>query len=139
MIRLVTLGFYVEQGGYVNLILDTRPKADTDGDWTLFIDVPNICDFPDWNSAFERICDGKQVAVIKHDGTKVTLTDKYDNEFIQSVFGDMLVDLLTEMRDDGSLQELPLASKAFMVIEEFDGRYFWPDHKTRKTAGRTTM
>lgn len=51
----------------------------------------------------------------------------------------MLVDLLTEMRDDGSLQELPLASKAFMVIEEFDGRYFWPDHKTRKTAGRITM
>jgi hypothetical protein len=37
------------------------------------------------------------------------------------VFGDTIVDLLIELRDDGTLAKLPLAPKAMMIVEEFDG------------------
>src|SRR6185295_13091758 len=73
-ITLVTFGFYAEQGGYVNLVLDTRPDAEVDGDWTIHIDNKiNTCPFPEWLSAYEAIGDGQVVAVIRHDGTTCNL------------------------------------------------------------------
>ena len=37
-IRLITLGYYAEQGGYAALILDTRTDAEVDGEWTLHLE-----------------------------------------------------------------------------------------------------
>lgn len=136
-IALITVGFYAEQGGYVNVVFDTRRKAEVDGEWTMHIDNEvNTCKFPKWVKAYEAMCEGKPVAVTKPDGTTYDFKDADNEEGINQVFGEMLLDLMTELRDDGSLAKLPLAPKAFMVLEEFDGRYSWPGYKKRKTAGR---
>jgi hypothetical protein len=44
--------------------------------------------------------------------------------------------VVEELRAEGAFDSLPLAPKAFIVVEEFDGNYFWPDYKKRKTLGR---
>lgn len=55
-IALITVGFYAEQGGYVNLVFDTRPKAEVDGEWTVHIDnETNTLPFPKWFAANEAI------------------------------------------------------------------------------------
>lgn len=137
-IGLITLGYYAEQGGYANLVFDTRPDADVDGEWTVHIDNDtNTCPFPKWNDACEAIYEGETVAVTKHDGSQVTLADADGDEVVQAVFGDMLTDLLKELRDDGTLSQLPLSPTAFMVVEEFDGRFNFPSsYEKRKTDGR---
>jgi hypothetical protein len=136
-IGLVTVGFYAEQGGYVNLVFDTRPDAEVDGQWTVHIDNDtNTLAFPKWLSAYEAICNGETVSVTRHDGSAATLQDSDGDEGVNRIFGEMIVDLMLQLRDDGTLAKLPLAPKAFLVVEEFDGRYFWPTHKTRKTKGR---
>ncbi|MBS0659616.1 MAG: hypothetical protein JSR82_15340 [Verrucomicrobia bacterium] len=84
--------------------------------------------FPKWLAAYDAIADGEAVAVLKHDGKKCTLEDADGDEGVNRVFGDMIVALMLELRDDGTFKKLPLAPKAFMVIEEFDGRYGWPKH-----------
>jgi hypothetical protein len=62
-ISLVTLGYYVEQTGYLALVFDTRPDADNDGQWTLHIENDvNVIAFPKWLAAFERLCGRSQVA-----------------------------------------------------------------------------
>ncbi|MCC9600552.1 hypothetical protein LOC67_08265 [Stieleria sp. JC731] len=136
-IALLTVGYYAAQGGYVNLVFDTREQAEVDGEWTVHIDnETSTCPFPKWNAACEAIYEGNAVVVTKHDGTEVKFPDADDEETIQAVFGDMIVDLITELRDDGTLSKLPLAPNAFMVVEEFDGQFLFPTYETRKTAGR---
>ena len=137
LIALITVGFYAEQGGNLHVVFDTRPKAEVDGEWTVHIDEEfNTLEFPKWADAYDAICDGQIVSVKKHDGTNCKLQDSDGDEVVNAVFGDMLVTIMTELRDDGSLSKLPLTPKAIMVIEEFDGRYFWPQYKRRKTLGR---
>lgn len=132
-ISLVTFGFYAEQGGYVNLVFDTRPKAKCDGEWTLHIDNErNTCDFPKWCSAYESLYDDKPMEVTRHDGKVCTLKESHGDERINRVFGEMIADLMVQLRDEGALQKLPLAPKARMVLEEFDGRYSWPGNKESK-------
>ena len=57
-------------------------------------------------------------------------------EELNAVFGEVLKEVMHELRDDGTLAKLPLSADAFMVVEEFDGSYFWPTYETRKTEGR---
>ncbi len=126
-IRRVTFGFYAEQGGYVNLIFDTRPDAAVDGQWTRYIEEErNTLAFPDWTLAYNKIFDGHGVSVTRHDGTSCELRDSDGDEGVNRVFGEMIVDLMVQLREDGTLRKLPLASGARMDLEEFDGRYSWP-------------
>ncbi|MCA8985902.1 MAG: hypothetical protein KDA76_19470, partial [Planctomycetaceae bacterium] len=64
------------------------------------------------------------------------LVDDKSLEQLNAVFGEMLTRLMHDLRDDGTLAKLPLAKSAFMVVEEFDGNFFWPTFKSRKTKGR---
>lgn len=139
-IKLITLGYYAAQGGYANLVFDTRPDAEVDGEWTVHIDnEQNTCEFPHWKEACETVYEGEAVSVIRHDGRPMTLHGETDDEQLQAVFGEMLVDLLTDLRKDGALAQLPLAEDAFMVIEEFDGLFFWPTDDTRESEGRVNQ
>lgn len=136
-IALMTVGYYAEQGGNVHVVFDTRPKAEADGEWTIHIAEDfNTLPFPEWVAAYEEIWDDKIVDVIKHDGSRCTLQDSDGDEVVNAVFGDMLKSVLTELQLDGTLAQLPLAPKAAMVIEEFDGRYVWPSYESYKTSGR---
>jgi DNA transformation protein len=133
-IRLVTFGFYAEQGGYVNLVFDPRPDARMDGEWTLYLHTKrNTFAFPQWYSAYESICDGQVVPLIRHDGTPGELQDSDGDEGVNRVFGEMIVDLMLSLREEGTLRKLPLAPAARMTQEEFDGRYAWPVPGTKET------
>lgn len=137
-IRLITLGFYAEQGGYVNLVFDTRPEADVDGEWTGHIDnETNTCHFAKWFDCYMAVCESEDVTIIKHDGESVQIKDnEISDEDLNLLFGEMLLATMQELCTDGSLTKLPIAKNAVFVVEEFDGRYFWPTYETRKSAGR---
>jgi hypothetical protein len=136
-IGLITAGFYAEQSGYVSLIFDTRKDAEVDGEWTGYIENDtNILEFPKWLAAYDAICDDKKVFVTRHDGLETTLQDFDGDEGVNRVFGEMIVDTMVRLRDDGTLSQLPLTPKAFMVVEEFDDRFFWPPYNSPKAKGR---
>jgi hypothetical protein len=145
-IKFITLGFYAEQGGYAALIFDTRKDADYDGEWTLYLDEHTMLDFPKWCDFYEMACDGKPVELVQGNGTSLTvhfadaneddLIDKKSLKCLNAYFGDMLADVMKELKDDGSWAKLPLAKDAFMMVIDFDENYLWPTYKSRKTKGR---
>lgn len=136
-IKLITVGYYAEQEGYMNLVFDTRPTAQVDGEWTIYIEDTNYFDFPDWCEWYEEVAMGRPGSVIFHDGTETTLQfDLADEEELlhedqmgelNAVFGNMLKSVIDELKAEKSFEKLPLAPDAFLVIEEFDGNYFWPN------------
>ena len=145
-IQAIMLGFYAEQGGYIYLVFDTRPGKNLDGNWTLHIDEPNMLHFPKWCDFYEKACEGDAVTLVLDDGTVKKLAYTADDEDecvdddsleeLNSYFAEMLRKLMCELREDGSLSKLPLRKDAYFMIEEFDGRYFWPEIRSVKTKGR---
>lgn len=129
-IALMTVGFYAMQVGYVSVVFDTRPNAGPnrgfDGEWTLWLYEDTMLDLPKWGDAYDAIEKGKTVYVTRHTGEIVALTDAVDANRINAIFGEMITQLLIELRDDGTLSKLPLAPNAYMVVEEFNDYYFWP-------------
>lgn len=136
-ITLITFGYYIFQTGYFAMVFDTRPDADSDGKWTLHIEnETNVLQFPKWCKAFEALCDGSKVDVVLPDGSERTLDDTEDNESVTKLFGTMILDIIQGLQRKHAFDGLPLAPKAFFIIEEFDGTWGWPDYKKRKTLGR---
>ncbi len=139
-IQAVVLGFYAAQGGYIYLIFDTRPGKNLDGNWTLHIDAPTMCNLPKWTNFYENACEGKRVVVVLEDGSEKEVQYSGDDDKIEeklnTLFGNMLQTLMRELNDDGTLAKLPLRKDAFMIVEEFDGFYFWPEPRSCKTKGR---
>ena len=124
LISRITVGFYAEQGGYMNLVFDTRPAAEYDGEWTRYIDnETNTLPFPKWRAVYEAIWAGKTISVTKHDGTSCTLEDSSGDVAVNEVFGDMLLFVMSELHENGTLAKLPLAPDVIVAVEEFDGRY----------------
>jgi hypothetical protein len=64
------------------------------------------------------------------------LIDEKSEDELNAYFGDMLKNLMAEMKKDGTLAKLPLRKDAFLIVEEFDGHYFWPEPRSVKTKGR---
>lgn len=145
-ISLITVGFHAEQSGYVAISFDRRPDADVDGEWTAHLDESTMMELPHWSKFFSTACSGKEVVLVLDDLTEKSVqfrlrnasdsVDDHSLEELGNCFGDMLANLICEMRDDGTLARLPLAPNAFMVVEDFDGSYFWPSFGHRKTIGR---
>lgn len=136
-IALITLGFYAEQTGYIALVFDTRPDAEVDGSWTNFIeDDLNMFHVTEWCDLYVAIIEEQTVTITDHAGREHTIRDnEINDEDLNGLFGEMLTALMHGLRKDGTLAKLPLRPDAFLVVEEFDGRYFWPTYETRKTEG----
>lgn len=145
-IQAIVLGFYAARGGYIYLVFDTRPGKNLDGNWTLHIDEPTMHHFPKWCEFYERVCDGKSATLVLDDGSSKKiqnlvdddddLVDEEAEDELNAYFGEMLKNLMSELKEDGTLAELPLRKDAFMIIEEFDGHYFWPEARSCRTKGR---
>ncbi|MGC1275915.1 MAG: hypothetical protein WBC44_19590 [Planctomycetaceae bacterium] len=136
-IALMTVGYSFEQSGYAALVLDTRPDADHDGQWTLHIEnETNVLPFPKWCAAFETLCDGGTVDVVLPDGRPRTLDDSDDNESVAALFGETLRDAMQALNREGKFAGLPRTPGAFFIVEEFNGQYGWPDYDDRKSLGR---
>ncbi len=118
-------------------MIDTRPDADNDGEWTGHIEKEvNVLPFPKWQAAFEKLCDGGTVEVTLPSGNLKTLDDSDDNESVAKLFGEMILEIMLSLRDAGAFETLPLLPKAFFIIEEFDGSWGWPSYAKRKSLGR---
>ncbi|TWT79544.1 hypothetical protein CA13_09480 [Planctomycetes bacterium CA13] len=142
-IARITIGFYAEQGGYVTVVFDTRPEAGPhlgfDGEWTLWIYDDTMLELPKWVDACEAICNGKTVNVVRHDGKIEKLDGDKGSDRIDACFGEMLVDLMLELCDDGTLAQLPLSANAYMVVEEFNESFFWPQPGEKSWGDRKTQ
>lgn len=136
-ISLMTLGYYLEQTGYLALVFDTRMRAECDGEWTLHIEnTVNVMPFPKWKAAFDVLCDGGSVDVTLPNGRGRTLDDSDDNDSVARLFGEIIRDVVLSLRENGGFDQLPLAPKAFFSVEEFDGHWGWPAHQKRYSLGR---
>lgn len=139
-IQAVMLGFYAAQGGFVYLVFDTRPGKNIDGNWTLHMEDETMFNLPKWTEFYERVCEGERGTIVLADGSvkdlKLSPDDEKAEDKINAIFGEMLRTLMAEMSEDGSLARLPLRKDAFMMIEEFDGYYFWPGIRSATTKGR---
>lgn len=127
-IQLVTVGYYLEQTGYVAVVFDTRPDADTDGEWTGHLDEgTTMLLFPKWPKLIDDWASDKPSEMKIPSGKTVKVTAKsHTHEAIAKLFGEMLRDTMLALRDAGELAGLPLAKDAFLSVEEFDGHWGWP-------------
>ena len=135
-IRLITVGFHVEQNAFVCVIFDTRPNADVDGEWTMFQEEDNLVYMPAWEEAFENLCDKGTVTVSLKNGKSKKLDTNDDNHSVAKFFGEQILKLVMEFNDADGFETLPLAKNAFLSIEEYGGRWGWPEYKHRKKLGR---
>lgn len=136
-IRLITLGYYLEQTGYFCLVFDTRPNADSDGHWTYHIDYEETSLlFPEWCSLVEAWYDDETVEITLPSGEGIQVNqESHTYNDLAQVFGEVLRDTMISLRDNGTLSSLPLADDAFLIVEEFDGHWSWPKtYETRKSV-----
>lgn len=134
-IAMISLGYYLEQGGYFALVFDTRSDADNDGEWTGYINA-NCLDFPHWPEVIEQWAEEETIDVTLPDGSASTISCiSHSHAMIAELFGTMLRDTIISLRDDGRFAGLPLTDDAFFIIEEFDGHWGWPMYDERKTLG----
>lgn len=135
-IRLVTVGFHVEQNAFVCVVFDTRSDADVDGEWTMFQEEDNMVYVPEWEDAFDYLCDEGAVSVSLANGKKKKLDTRDDNDSVAKFFGEQILELVLQMQSANEFDSLPLAKNAFLSIEEYGGRWGWPEYKQRKKLGQ---
>lgn len=117
-IRLVTFGYEYAQGGWVCLVFDTRPNAEVDGQWTLYVE--EALDFSHWYEAISALSDGTPLTITLPNGKKKTLKECDDN-VISPILGMMLASVLK--KETKSLSKLPLAADYRMNVEDFMGTF----------------
>ena len=127
--------------GWIALVFDTRPDAESDGHWQSHI-KENELPFQHWFDAVDPINEATAfggeadpLVITGHDGKKRTFM-QYDVEEIAQQIGSMLWQTLVDARDKSLFRKLPLAKDCLMGIEEQDGYYGWPHYKDRIKLGR---
>jgi hypothetical protein len=132
-ISQITLGFQVSQAGWVALVFDTRPEGSPDGEWQSYIEE-NWLEFPGWLKAVDALLDnGESIELTLPNGKNKKLGE--DDELAETI-GVMLKDILLQAHKDKCFQDLPLAKKSSMGVEDHDGAYGWPDYDKRYKDGR---
>lgn len=139
-VSLITLGYAFDQSGWIALVFDTRPEAESDGHWNDHIEE-NEVEFPHWFDAVDPLHeatafggDAEPLKIIAHDGKAHELAS-YDVEEIAEYIGRMLWQALVEARASGLFAKLPLADRCLMGVEEHDGYWGWPVYKDRVKLG----
>ncbi|MCB9648376.1 MAG: hypothetical protein H6730_17515 [Deltaproteobacteria bacterium] len=136
-IAQIVLGYYVADAAYISLIFDTRPDADSDGAWTLFLQDETVLMFPKWVAAGDALCDGKAVELTTLRGAKKVLVGDEGCDELVALIGKMLADLMKKLRREKLFDALPLRDDAFMLVEDFGGDGGWPEsYDVIKTEGR---
>jgi len=107
-------------------VFDTRPDADIDGEWTLYIEE-NCLKLPEWVDAVEAcLDDGEPIQLVDVDGKKRTLRE---GDSLAKPVGKMLKNVFEMAREDGVFEKLPLTQKAILFIENVDNEFAWPTGK----------
>ncbi len=124
-IKQITVGYQIDQAGWLAIVFDTRPHAENDGKWNDFIE-PNAIDLPEWHKAFTDLFhNGKPINLTLFDGTTRRLGEDTTVEQLTELIGTTIRDVLIQARDDGHFTGLPITTDCSYVIEEHDGYYGW--------------
>ncbi|WP_139228424.1 hypothetical protein [Planctomicrobium piriforme] len=135
-ISQITLGFYAAQGGNVWLVFDTRVDSEPDGEWTLYLRDSNELCVPEWDGFYSAAFEDESVTIITHDGREVVITEETVSEdLLNELFGEMLADLLRQLRAEGVFSELPLQPGATFDASELCGFYCWPGSDLPRETG----
>ncbi len=123
----ITLGYQFDQAGWLAVVFDTRPEAETDGHWNDFIS-PNQVELPQWYEAYQAWSGhGRTVEIMMPDGKVEEIAPSASDDRWAAVLGVALQKELQTFRDKDGFTRLPLASGAFLTVENHDGRFGWTD------------
>ena len=132
-ISQITLGYQVSQAGWVAIVFDTRPDGSPDGQWQSYIEE-NRLEFPHWLAAVDSYFNnGEPIELVLPNGKKQRLGEGDD---LAETIGQMLKEILIQARKNKCFNDLPIAKKCSMGVEDHDGAYGWPAFEKRYKDGR---
>ncbi|NNJ27905.1 hypothetical protein [Alienimonas chondri] len=129
-ITLTTVGADTGQGGWIAVVFDTRPGAEPDGEYTLFLDEGTMLYRPHWTDCCDHLFEQEEagvedggIAVTELDGTITTQTEI---DALGEQIGRVLAIVVAEERKTLPAG-VPNDDKTWSV-EDFDGgwAYFGP-------------
>lgn len=125
-VRLVQVGYQVDQAGWVALVFDRRADASSDGAWQSDLGGDTVFPLPHWQEAYEAWEEGRAVRVRLPGGAKRTLGRGETRTEIMTLFGELLRDLLLEAQANRAFASLPGGQTAALAVEEHGGAFGWP-------------
>ena len=129
----IQFGFEFGQTNYVVLVMDTRPDAEPDGQWTNEVDSmfdnKTVLLRPQW-PIWSHLPKDERVRFVDLSGKEIDVMDDPD-EIICGVIGDALKQVLLSARADGLFKTLPKQSRCEMAVENIEGYYGWPKYEDR--------
>ena len=130
----ITVGFQLNQAGFVVVHFDVRDKHERDGSWTDAMGGATL-KMPQWRRAYEA-AGGKGVAFVMPDGKAQDLPPDAGDGKVAGVFGMVLFAIVRDAISSGVFASLPLRDECQLDMEEFDGMWAWPEFDD---LGRTNI
>jgi hypothetical protein len=132
-VKRVDAGYESDQAGWVAVVFDTRPDAEPDGQWTLYI-PGNELERPHWLEANEALRED-DLSVVLPGGSWVVIpaVGSWGQRYEQfaTLLGQLLKAVLLQARADGVFLALPKAAGCELGVEHFNGEYGWPQYEAR--------
>jgi len=130
-VRLFQVGFEYSQAGWVIAVFDTRPDAESDGQWDIELEnESNSLQRPHWVEAGE-FNDKSPITVIGHEGTTTVLPAGSE---LAEVLGELVKAVVIKALADGMFATLAKSKRCLFGIEHFSGAYSWPEYDDRSQA-----
>jgi hypothetical protein len=132
-VKRVDIGYESDQAGWVAVVFDTRPDAEPDGRWTMYI-PENKLERPHWLVANEVLRED-DLTVLLPGGSRVEIPavgqwgDRYEQ--LATVLGQLLKAVLFQARANGVFAALQKAAGCELGVEHFNGAYGWPQYEAR--------
>jgi len=121
-IKLIVFGYDFNQGGWVNLAFDSRPGAESDGEWTSRMD--KYLEIPEWQPVIREFFDNDGSAakvLMSFDGKEKVM--KFAGDATIRHLGKILKSFFFEKIQGGILSGLNLAPDCEVSVEDFEGVY----------------
>jgi len=129
----IQFGFEFGQTNYVVVVMDTRPDAKPDGEWTNEVDSmfdnKTVLLRPNWPICSD-LPEGERVTFIDVSGKEIDVMDDPDN-LICGIIGEALKQVLLTARAEGIFKTLPKQSRCELAVENIEGYYGWPKYEDR--------
>jgi hypothetical protein len=122
-ISLITLGFEFDQAGWIALVFDTRPNAQSDGQWNNHIEG-NSLERNHWFEAIDDLAErGNPLTITLHEGSRKSIPPDFDAVDVAGCFGEMLRFALLTCRENGVFAKLPTTQDCLLCVEHHEGAF----------------
>ncbi|MCA8987831.1 MAG: hypothetical protein KDA78_09340 [Planctomycetaceae bacterium] len=128
-VTYIEFGFEFGQGNELWLVIDTRPNAEPDGQWTQQIGKIRELGRPHW-PIWHDLPDDEVVYFIDLNGNQINVMDNPDEQICE-IIGEAMKQALLTSRDNGVFRALPTAEACELAVENLEGFYGWPIYADR--------